>query len=62
MNNQDIEFESNVVYTANIVSIEDDESPHEMCDLEINGQQISLKYLSRKLIEFEGWKLEFKIC
>ena len=50
MNNQDLELESDVVYTANIVSIEDDESPHEMCDLEINGQRISLEDLSRKLI------------
>lgn len=61
MDNEDLELESDVVYTANIVSIEDDELPHEMCELEINGQRITLEDLSRKLIDFEGWKLEFKI-
>jgi len=61
VDNEDLELESDVVYTANIVSIEDDELPHEMCELEINGQRITLEDLSRKLIDFEGWKLEFKI-
>jgi hypothetical protein len=61
VDNEDLELESDVVYTANIVPIEDDKLPHEMCELEINGQRITLEDLSKKLIEFEGWKLEFKI-